>query len=257
VVEALEHTSQECCRRPCTTVGVEYNEQAVIEVDNEDREVSSDDTDDVTLTPAAAANQSAVMTRAMTSTRATGDDGGNNSLPVAGQTNNSPSVSSTELANEQQNDPSLTQCLAMAEGGKGGFEVKNGLLYHTDNVLGHRVEQLVVPQARQKHILELAHDQAGYHQGQRKTSERIRLNFYWPQLKQSVNNYVSQCKDCQVTRGMRKLDRVKITPIPRAEYPGQVIEIDIIGPIEPPSAKGHKFCLTTIVVARRGQPYIY
>ena len=75
------------------------------------------------------------------------------------------------------------------------------------------MHQLCVPEGRRQEILHLAHDQAGFHQGQRKTSERIRLNFYWPLLKSSVVQYVLQCPDCQLTKGKRVKDRVPTVPI--------------------------------------------
>ncbi|GBM25387.1 Pro-Pol polyprotein [Araneus ventricosus] len=41
-------------------------------------------------------------------------------------------------------------------------------------------------------------------------------------------------------------DRVPITPVARPELPFQVVNIDIIGPIDPPSAKGHIYVLCLV-----------
>ncbi|GBM12007.1 Pro-Pol polyprotein, partial [Araneus ventricosus] len=40
--------------------------------------------------------------------------------------------------------------------------------------------------------------------------------------------------------------RVPITPVARPELPFQVVNIDIIGPIDPPSAKGHRYVLCLV-----------
>ena len=42
------------------------------------------------------------------------------------------------------------------------------------------------------------------------------------------------------------LDRVPIVPITRVDVPFQVLNMDCIGPIEPPSAQGHRYCLCIV-----------
>ena len=49
-----------------------------------------------------------------------------------------------------------------------------------------------------------------------------------------------------VALGPVTLDRVPITPITRVDVPFQVLNMDCIGPIDPPSAKGHKYCLCIV-----------
>jgi len=82
--------------------------------------------------------------------------------------------------------------------------------------------------------------------GERKTRERIRLSFYWPRLRQSVREYVASCSDCQLRSHARTLDRVPITPVSRVDVPFQVLNMDCIGPLDPPSAQGHKYCLCIV-----------
>ena len=79
--------------------------------------------------------------------------------------------------------------------------------------------------------------------GERKTRERIKLSFYWPRLRQSVQEYVSSCSSCQLRSRVRTTDLVPITPITRADVPFQVLYMDCIGPRDPPSAQGHKYYL--------------
>jgi len=137
------------------------------------------------------------------------------------------------LINEQQNGVSLANCRALAKAGKGNFVYRNGVLYRGDRIFGQRIWQLVVPTNKREQVLKLAHEQ-GAHLGTRKTSERIRLSFWWNGLKDDVQKYISSCHACQLRRRLRASDHVPIVPIPRATRPFEMIVIDVIGPIEPP-----------------------
>jgi len=101
-----------------------------------------------------------------------------------------------DLIKEQHDDVSLGQCWDMAKVNKGGFVVDHGILYHIDKVDGQRVCQLCVPTSRRDSVMRLAHDSVfSGHLGERKTRERIRLSFFWPQLRQSVRQYVNTCTE--------------------------------------------------------------
>ena len=91
-----------------------------------------------------------------------------------------------------------------------------------------------MPQGRREHVLKLGHEM-GAHLGIRKTSQRIRLSFWWRGLKEDVQKYVSSCHSCQLRRRLKATDRVPITPIPRATRPFEMVVIDVIGPIDPPA----------------------
>ena len=123
--------------------------------------------------------------------------------------------SSNALIDEQNNDVSLNGCHALAAAGKGNFVNRNGVLYRGDRVYGQRVWQSVVPQNRRERVLKLAHE-VGAHLGIRRTSERIRLSFWWNGIKEDVRKLVSSCHSCQLRRRLRASDRVPITPISRA-----------------------------------------
>jgi len=153
----------------------------------------------------------------------------------------------TALLMEQEQDPTLATCWTRAQAGKGGFVVHKGLLYHRDQVEGQAVCQLCMPQGRRDNILQLAHESVfGGHLGERKTRERIRLSFYWPGLRKTVLSHVLPCCKCQLRSRPMTTDRVLITPITRADVPFQVMNMDCIGPLDPPSAQGHKYCLCVV-----------
>ena len=162
-----------------------------------------------------------------------------------------------KLLDKQQKDASLADCWSMACQGKGNFVLSQGLLYRKDKVEGQPVCQLCVPTTRREPILKLAHDSVyGSHLGERKTVQRIKLSFYWPGLKKSVREYVMSCHDCQLRAPKLTTDRVPITPITKNHIPFQTLNMDYIGPLEPPSAQGHKYCLCIVDSCTRWS-YVY
>ena len=64
-------------------------------------------------------------------------------------------------------------------------------------------------------------------------------------------HFVAHCKDCNLRLGLRKSDHVPITPIVRPTLPFMVAHADIIGPLDPPSSLGHKYCLTVVDACTR------
>lgn len=56
--------------------------------------------------------------------------------------------------------------------------------------------QLIVPSVKQAEIIKYYHDipSAG-HLGIDKTLERIKNKFYWPNMKESIEEYIKTCED--------------------------------------------------------------
>jgi len=79
-----------------------------------------------------------------------------------------------------------------------------------------------------------------------KNRERIRLSFYWPGLRKSVLSHAESCCSCHLQSCPVTMDRVPITPVTRADMLFQVMNIDCIGQLDPPSAQGHKYCLCVV-----------
>ena len=135
------------------------------------------------------------------------------------------------LIKAQRNDPSLSTCWKLSEKGKGGFVVENGVLMRKDKILGQEIKQLVLPQERREHVLELGHGLCGAHMAWRNTSNRIRLNFWWPTIRADVIKWCANCDVCQHKARVTCWDRVPIQPIPRAEVPFSHWFMDVGGPL--------------------------
>ena len=152
-----------------------------------------------------------------------------------------------EMRRAQLGDDSLSVCWEMAKLGKGNFIIDDELLYHIEQVEGQKVCQLCVPKSKRNVVLQMAHESVfSGHLVEKKTRERIRLSFYWPKLRQDMKQYINTCQECQLRSHPKTMDRVPIAPITRAEVPFQVLNIDCISPIDPPSAHGHRYCLCIV-----------
>jgi len=155
--------------------------------------------------------------------------------------------SADELIAEQHSDASLADCWQQAKASKGDFVIGRDVVYHKDKVERQPIYQHCVPEGKSVQILKLAHDSVfGCHLGERKTRERVRLSFYWLRMRQDIQGYVQSCTQCQFRSRPMRTDHVLITPITRAELPFQVMNMDCIGPLDPPSAQGYKYCLCIV-----------
>ncbi|GFU03471.1 retrovirus-related Pol polyprotein from transposon opus [Trichonephila clavipes] len=116
-----------------------------------------------------------------------------------------------------------------------------------DKILGESIGQLVIPKCRKTEVLKLAHTSVfSSHMCPKKTLERIEYSFFWEGLSSNVKKFCESCKECQLTRSVRIKDRSPITPVAKSELPFQVVNMDLIGPIDPPSSKGHTYILCLV-----------
>jgi len=118
---------------------------------------------------------------------------------------------SSEVAKEQRDDKSLIGCWKLAERGRGGFVVKDNLLYHRAKILGQPFLQLVVPCCRREHVLKMGHDTFGGHMSVKRTKARIYYTFYWPSLAEDYRRYIQTCRTCQMKARVTYRDRVPNT----------------------------------------------
>ncbi|GFT13376.1 retrovirus-related Pol polyprotein from transposon opus [Trichonephila clavipes] len=83
--------------------------------------------------------------------------------------------------------------------------------------------------------------------GPKKTLERIKYSFFLGGSEGRVKKFCESCKECQLTRSVRIKDRSSSTPVARPELPFEVGYMDLIGPIDPPSLKGHKYIFVWLI----------
>ncbi|XP_042149179.1 uncharacterized protein LOC121837594 [Ixodes scapularis] len=147
----------------------------------------------------------------------------------------------------QESDTTLDEAWKQARVGTHGMVVMDELLYHCEPVAGRSCNQLVIPKGRREEVLRMAHDSAwAGHLGERKTLQRIKQSFYWPGVAADVKAYCQSCHTCQVRSPARQSDRVPIVPLTRSDAPFQMVNMDIIGPLDPPSGRGHRNALCVV-----------
>ncbi|GFV22097.1 retrovirus-related Pol polyprotein from transposon opus [Trichonephila clavipes] len=148
---------------------------------------------------------------------------------------------------EQECCAELALVWKYAKEGKGNYYEVDGYLFRRDKILGESIGQLVIPKCRRTEVLKLAHTSVfSSHMGPKKTLERIKYSFFWEGLRADVKKFCESCKECQLTRSVRIKDRSSSTPVARPELPFEVGNMDLIGPIDPPSSKGHKYILCLV-----------
>jgi hypothetical protein len=171
-------------------------------------------------------------------------------------------LSPTEIAALQLEDDTLERFRAIANGkkpcrdqGKGhvAFKFYKQLLYREytgQDAATHR--QLVVPNTLVPSVLKLAHDapMAG-HLGTKKTRDRIWQTFFWPKMERDVRKYVRSCEACQKTVPKGRVRPVPMEKMPLVDEPFAKVAVDIVGPINPPSDRGHRYILVLVDLATR------
>ena len=167
-----------------------------------------------------------------------------------------------ELIDAQESDPSLKRMRDLARDqrpwsaqgqGRVRFLYRANVLYReycgSDQVF-HR--QVCVPQSFRAEVLTLGHasPMAG-HLAARRTLCRIWSDFYWPGMSPDTRRFVASCDACQRTVPRGSIRKVALEKMPRVDVPFERVAIDLIGPIHPPSDRGHRFVLVAVDYATR------
>ncbi|GBG59915.1 hypothetical protein CBR_g66721 [Chara braunii] len=124
----------------------------------------------------------------------------------------------------------------------------NGLVYWHGSQ-GTREPRICVPSTRQLRVRAVAefHDQAAAgHMGFHKTLARVSRLYVWPKRKDFVKDYVAECPTCQEVNSANHLPYGLLQPLPIAEGRWQSISMDFIGPLRPPTPRGHDAILVVV-----------
>src|ERR1043165_1594311 len=134
------------------------------------------------------------------------------------------------------------------------FIKQNGLLYRKySEVLKNDAKlQLMVPKPLRDKVLNFAHCcLLSAHLGIKKTHDKICNDFYWPSINQDVRRFVLSCDICQRTVDKKVTYRAPMGHLPVLDIPYKCICVDIIGPINPMSSRGHRYVLTIFDLSTR------
>ena len=87
--------------------------------------------------------------------------------------------------------------------------------------------------------------------GIKKTTDKIQSAFYWPGIQGDVTRFCKSCDVCQKTVSKRSVPKVPLEKMPLIDKPLKGVEIDLVGPISPPSEEGHRYILTLVDFSTR------
>jgi hypothetical protein len=120
-----------------------------------------------------------------------------------------------------------------------GFELRDGVIRKKGRVWvgGNSVAQ--------QHILQALHDSGiGGHSGTLATYQRIKKLFDWPNLKQSVHDFVQRCDTCQRAKAEHTKLPGLLQPLPVPPSAWHTISLDFIEGL--PKSNGHDVILVVV-----------
>ena len=127
------------------------------------------------------------------------------------------------------------------------FFVKEGILLRRDSDSRKRRRneeqaQIVLPYSLRRPVLrELHDDSSAGHLAFIRTFRKVSALFYWPDIRKDIKEYCDTCPTCVANTKSRV--KALLHPHELATAPFQVIGIDFLGPIKPPSLKGNTFIM--------------
>ena len=169
---------------------------------------------------------------------------------------NAAQVTPDQLREAQGEDPTLKRCRELTECQDDravNYVYQAGILYRERrDENGNKTRQIVVPKRFRNHVLSAAHDSplAG-HMGAGKTRERVWNDFYWPGICSDIRRYCASCDSCQRTTPRGRLHKVPLGRMMVPQTPFEKVAVDLIGPILPPSERGHRYALVMVDYATR------
>lgn len=70
-------------------------------------------------------------------------------------------------------------------------------------------------------------------------------------MEDEIRRYCSSCHGCQTRADPQRSDKAPIEPLVWPKYPFEQVKIDVIGPLEPASARGHRYVLSIVGLCKR------
>ena len=98
----------------------------------------------------------------------------------------------------------------------------------------------VIPTSLREQALTLVHDAPlSGHMGQKRTWERARSSFWWPEMKRDVEAHINKCEACGINKRTKTPGRAPLQSTQIPDYMNGIIQIDFVGPF--PSSGKHQF----------------
>ena len=124
------------------------------------------------------------------------------------------------------------------------YIIYNDLLYSCSrtNRFEPRYPRIVLPTSFRKQIIQRCHNETA-HSGTIKTMSLVQEGYVWPGMKKEIDNWVKMCPICKVHITLP--EKVVMGTMPVAQTPGQIVGLDLIGPLLP-SHQGNSYLMVVI-----------
>ena len=163
----------------------------------------------------------------------------------------------TQIKNEQSIDPAIYNKIKqiMQNPTKYPFVFKDGLLYKLEAMSNNSTTKrklIYLPSSMISPLLQFYHNYLlSGHFGIRRTYLKIKNQFWWPNMKQSITQHIQSCLPCQQYNINRFKKPGKLNPIPAPDGPFQFIDIDYCGPFtRTPNDNQYVLCITDYFTRR-------
>ena len=153
------------------------------------------------------------------------------------------------LHTEQQRDPYIQQQLTQlcSNSNPTSFLLKDNLLYRSICLSRRsktKQEVLCLPQSMILSLLQACHDDpmSGGHFSLDRTYQKLKLHYWWPNMTESIKQYIRSCALCQQYNVSRQKKPGRLRCVPPPDGPFQTIGIDYCGPL-PRTPRDNRYVL--------------
>ena len=157
-------------------------------------------------------------------------------------------LSLSRIKIEQHSDPDILSIITRLRTAPSDpqFALQDDVLFRVlpHSNVAHSSPVPFLPKSLVSLVLHAYHDHPlSGHFGVHRTVARIRTRFWWPRMRQSVQNYIASCTQCVRHNIVRtKLDgHLKSLSVPSAVF--QVVHMDFWGPVRVPSSRGNCYVI--------------
>ena len=156
-----------------------------------------------------------------------------------------------QLKSEQARDPIIQQKIAEVRKNpmQCSYELKDDLSYKLVMMrtsCNMKKKFIYLPSSMINDLLQVYHSHLlSGHFGVQRTYFKVKKRFWWPNMKQSITQYIQSCLSCQQFNVSRSKKPGLLQPIPPPEGPFQLVGIDYCGPLkQTPRGNQYVLCIT-------------
>ena len=129
------------------------------------------------------------------------------------------------------------------------FFEKKDELFMDEDIMYRQVSdehiQIILPPSLHEKVLWILHDSPTVgHLGVDRTESRFKENYYWPNMRKIIAQYIKRCEQCEKYKPAKENAKADLQPI-KSTRTMELIEIDFIGPLTT-TKRGNKYILTIV-----------